>query len=135
MEADSYASLMMFACVCLALMLGYPVAFTLAGTALAFAGGGILLGNLDPAFLAAMPGRLFGTISNITLIAVPLFVMMGIVLEKSRIAEELLDNMARIFAGLPGGLGILEIILLTLLRESVGETVLASLLNIVLAFS
>ena len=80
-EANNLTSLYMFAVVCLALMLGYPVAYTLAGTALLFAGGGILLGHFDPSFLAALPGRLFGTISNITLIAVPLFIMMGVTLD------------------------------------------------------
>jgi tripartite ATP-independent transporter DctM subunit len=119
-EADNYTSLLMFGCVCLALMLGYPVAYTLAGTALIFAGGGILLGNFDPAFLAAVPGRLFGTITNTTLIAVPLFVMMGIVLEKSRIAAELLDNMSRVFAGLPGGLGISVVVVGAMLAASTG---------------
>ena len=120
MEADNYTSLYMFACVCLALMVGYPVAYTLAGTALIFAGGGILLGNFDPSFLAALPARLFGSVSNITLIAVPLFVMMGIVLEKSRIAEELLDNMARVFAGLRGGLGISVVVVGAMLAASTG---------------
>ena len=84
-----YISLLMFLAVCLLLMFGYPVAFTLAGTALAFAAGGILAGHFDPGFLAALPGRLFGTISNATLIAVPLFILMGVLLEKSRVAEEL----------------------------------------------
>ena len=74
MAAD--IALYMFAVVCLMLMLGYPVAFPLAGTALAFAAGGILAGGVDASFLAALPGRLFGTISNTTLIAVPLFVLM-----------------------------------------------------------
>jgi TRAP-type mannitol/chloroaromatic compound transport system permease large subunit len=86
---DGYISLYMFLAVCLFLLLGYPVAFTLAGTALAFAAGGILIGQFDPAFLAALPARLFGTINNATLIAVPLFILMGVILEKSRVAEEL----------------------------------------------
>ena len=120
MPVDNYSSLYMFACVCLALMLGYPVAYTLAGTALIFAAGGILVGNFDPSFLSAMPGRLFGTISNITLIAVPLFIMMGVVLEKSRIAEELLDSMARVFAGLRGGLGISVVVVGAMLAASTG---------------
>ena len=120
MPVDNYSSLYMFACVCLALMLGYPVAYTLAGTALIFAVGGILVGNFDPSFLSAMPGRLFGTISNITLIAVPLFIMMGVVLEKSRIAEELLDSMARVFAGLRGGLGISVVVVGAMLAASTG---------------
>ena len=101
-------------------MFGYPVAFTLAGTALAFAAGGILAGVFDPAFLAALPARLFGTISNSTLIAVPLFILMGIILEKSRVAEELLENMAKVFGGLRGGLGISVVIVGMLLAASTG---------------
>ncbi len=96
--------LLMFAAVCLVLMLGYPVAFSLAGTAMIFAGIGISLGHFDPSFLAALPNRLFGTINNTTLIAVPLFVFMGVMLEKSRLAEELLENMAAMFGRRPGGL-------------------------------
>jgi tripartite ATP-independent transporter DctM subunit len=110
----------MFLAVCLLLMFGYPVAFTLAGTALAFAAGGILAGHFDPAFLAALPARLFGTISNSTLIAVPLFILMGIILEKSRVAEELLENMAKVFGGLRGGLGISVVIVGMLLAASTG---------------
>jgi tripartite ATP-independent transporter DctM subunit len=116
----SYLSLYMFLAVCALLMLGYPVAFTLAGTALAFAAGGILTGNFDPSFLAALPGRLFGTVTNMTLIAVPLFVLMGVILEKSRVAEELLDSMARLFGGLRGGLGISVIVVGMLLAASTG---------------
>ena len=96
----------LFLTVCTLLMLGYPVAFTLAGTALAFAAVGILMGGFDPSYLTALPGRLFGTVSNATLIAVPLFILMGVILEKSKVAEELLINMARVFGGLRGGLGI-----------------------------
>jgi len=120
MEETNYTSIYMFLAVCLALMLGYPVAFTLAGTALVFAAGGILFGHFDPAFLGAFPGRLFGTMTNTTLIAVPLFIMMGIVLEKSRVAEELLDNMARAFAGLKGGLGISVVVVGMMLAASTG---------------
>ncbi len=115
-----YLPLIMFGVVCLALMLGYPVAFTLAGTALAFAAGGIIAGHFDPSFLAAMPGRLFGTISNSTLIAIPLFILMGIVLEKSRVAEELLVSMARVFGRLRGGLGISVVVVGALLAASTG---------------
>ena len=115
-----YISLYMFLAVCLLLMLGYPVAFTLAGTALAFATGGILAGHFDPGFLAALPGRLFGTISNDTLIAVPLFILMGVILEKSRVAEELLGSMAKLFGSLRGGLGISVIVVGALLAASTG---------------
>ncbi|TXS93774.1 TRAP transporter large permease subunit [Parahaliea maris] len=117
---SGYIALLMFAAVCLLLMLGYPVAFTLAGTALAFAAGGIIAGGFDPSFLSALPGRLFGTISNTTLIAVPLFILMGVTLEKSRVAEELLDSMSRVFGRLRGGLGISVILVGTLLAASTG---------------
>ena len=110
----------LFLTVCTLLMLGYPVAFTLAGTALAFAAVGILMGGFDPSYLTALPGRLFGTVSNATLIAVPLFILMGVILEKSKVAEELLINMARVFGGLRGGLGISVILVGMLLAASTG---------------
>ena len=115
-----FLSLYLFAAVCLLLMLGYPVALTLAGTALAFAAGGILAGVFDAGFLTALPGRMFGTINNFTLIAVPLFILMGNILEKSRIAEELLDSMARVFGGLRGGLGISVVVVGMFLAASTG---------------
>jgi tripartite ATP-independent transporter DctM subunit len=110
----------MFAAVCGLLMFGYPVAFTLAGTALIFAAVGTIAGAFDPAFLEALPGRLFGTISNFTLVAVPLFVMMGVVLEKSRVAEELLESMAALLGRLRGGLAISVVLVGTLLAASTG---------------
>ena len=113
-------ALWMFAAVCLLLMLGYPVAFTLAGTALAFAAVGIIAGGFDPAFLEALPGRLFGTVSNVTLVAVPLFVLMGVVLEKSKVAEELLESMAALLGRLPGGLAISVVLVGALLAASTG---------------
>ncbi|MEE8058956.1 MAG: TRAP transporter large permease subunit [Pseudomonadales bacterium] len=112
--------LLMFAAVCLVLMLGYPVAFSLAGTALLFAGAGIISGDFDSAFLNALPNRLFGTIKNTTLIAIPLFVMMGVMLEKSRIAEQLLVNMAALFGKMRGGLAIAVVTIGTLLAASTG---------------
>ena len=112
--------LLMFAAICLVLVLGYPVAFSLAGTAMLFAGVGILGGWFDPSYLSALPARLFGTITNVTLMAVPLFVLMGVLLERSRIAEELLDTMARLFGRLPGGLSISVILVGALLAASTG---------------
>ena len=112
--------LLMFVVICLVLMLGYPVAFSLAGVAMIFAGIGISIGHFDPSFLAALPNRLFGTINNITLLAVPLFVMMGVLLEKSRLAEELLDSMASLFGRLRGGLGISVVVVGMLLAASTG---------------
>ena len=117
---DGYIALYMFAAICLLLMLGYPVAFTLAGTALAFAAVGVIAGHFDPAFLAALPARIFGTINNDTLIAVPLFILMGVILEKSRIAEQLLGTMSRSFGSLRGGLGIAVILVGMLLAASTG---------------
>jgi len=112
--------LLMFITICLVLMLGYPVAFSLAGVAMIFAGLGISLGHFDPSFLAALPNRIFGTINNITLLAVPLFVLMGVLLEKSRLAEELLSNMAALFGRRRGGLGISVIVVGMLLAASTG---------------
>ena len=98
--------LWMFLAVCLVIMLGYPVAFSLAGTALIFAALGSALGIFDFAFLEALPNRLYGTMTNQTLVAVPLFIFMGVMLEKSKLAEDLLDSMAQVFGRLRGGLGI-----------------------------
>lgn len=115
-----YIALYLFLAVCLMLMLGYPVAFTLAGTALAFATGGVLFGVFDTGFLAALPGRIFGTINNTTLIAVPLFILMGNILEKSSVAEELLVSMARLFGRIRGGLGISVVVVGIFLAASTG---------------
>ena len=117
---DGTIALWLFAAVCLLLMLGYPVAFTLAGTALAFAAGGIIAGVFDASFLSALPGRLFGTMSNTTLIAVPLFVLMGVLLEKSKVAEELLASMAHLLGGVRGGLAVSVVLVGMLLAASTG---------------
>ncbi|QKT03733.1 TRAP transporter large permease subunit [Ectothiorhodospiraceae bacterium 2226] len=115
-----WLALVMFAVVCLVLIAGYPVAFTLAGTALAFALGGAALGLFDPIFLETLPNRVFGIMTNETLIAVPLFVFMGVMLERSRVAENLLDTMAMLFGPLRGGLGISVILVGALLAASTG---------------
>jgi tripartite ATP-independent transporter DctM subunit len=112
--------LILFIFVCLVLMAGFPVAFTLAGTSLLFAGIGVISGTLDTAFLTALPNRLFGIISNQILIAVPLFVFMGVMLEKSRIAEQLLRNMGMLFGPLRGGLGFSVILVGMLMAASTG---------------
>ncbi|MEM1112540.1 MAG: TRAP transporter large permease subunit, partial [Pseudomonadota bacterium] len=117
---DGAVALYMFAIICLLLMLGYPVALTLAGSSLLFAAIGTILGVFDPSYLGALPGRLFGTIGNGTLIAVPLFILMGVTLERSRVAEQLLDNMAKVFGGLRGGLGLSVITVGALLAASTG---------------
>lgn len=112
--------LFLFAAVCFCLLFGYPVAFSLAGTALIFAGIGSLFGTFDAVFLEALPNRLFGIVRNETLIAVPLFVLMGVLLEKSKLAEKLLDNMAMLFGSMRGGLGISVIVVGMLLAASTG---------------
>ncbi|MCW8958363.1 MAG: TRAP transporter large permease subunit, partial [Gammaproteobacteria bacterium] len=111
-------AILMFLTLCGVLMLGYPVAFTLAGTSLAFAALGGQLGLFDAAFLGALPNRLYGIMTNQTLIAVPLFVFMGVMLERSRVAEQLLDTMAALFGPLRGGLGISVILVGMLLAAS-----------------
>ena len=115
-----WIALLLFLTVCLVLMAGYPVAFTLGGVALLFAFAGILLGAFDASELGLLPNRLFGIFSNSTLIAVPLFVFMGMMLEKSRIAEHLLRTLARLFGPLPGGLAIAVVVVGALLAASTG---------------
>ncbi|WP_457675597.1 TRAP transporter large permease [Thiolapillus sp.] len=110
----------LFGVVALVLMLGYPVAFTLGGVSLAFAWLGEGLELFDDAFLRALPNRLYGVMTNETLIAVPLFVFMGVMLERSRVAESLLDTMADLFGGLRGGLGISVTLVGMLLAASTG---------------
>lgn len=112
--------LIMFVVVCLVLLSGYPVAFALGGTALLFATGGMLAGVFNPADLTFVPNRLFGIIENTTLMAVPLFVFMGVMLEKSRVAENLLSSMGRLFGPLPGGMGLAIILVGALLAASTG---------------
>ena len=111
---------LMFATVCLVLLAGYPVAFSLAGTALLFAGAGSLFGVFDLSLMNALPSRLFGVITNQTLVAVPLFVFMGVMLEKSKVAESLLESMARLFGKTRGGLGLSVTVVGMLLAASTG---------------
>ncbi len=101
-------------------MAGYPVAFTLGGVSLAFALLGHLLGLFDLSFLGAFPQRVFGVMTNEVLLAIPLFIFMGVMLERSRIAEDLLETMARLFGPLRGGLGISVVIVGVLLAAAKG---------------
>ncbi len=110
----------LFVAVGTALMAGFPVAFTLAGVALIFAGMGTLLGSFDPAFLGALPNRIFGIMTNETLIAVPVFVFMGVVLERSQVAEQLLKSMAQMANRLPAGLGLAVVLVGALMAASTG---------------
>lgn len=117
---DNYMALWMFAAVFIVLLTGFPVAFALSGTALAFAGMGLLFDHFDVAFLSAFPNRLFGIMTNETLMAVPLFVFMGVMLERSRIAESLLEAMADLFGSVRGGLGIAVTLVGMLMAASTG---------------
>jgi tripartite ATP-independent transporter DctM subunit len=115
-----YLPLLLFLAVCLVLLAGYPVAFSLAGTALIFAWIGQWAGVFDGSFLEALPNRIYGIMTNETLVAVPLFVFMGVVLERSKVAEELLETMTLLFGRLRGGLGISVMLVGMLLAASTG---------------
>ncbi|MDN2565912.1 TRAP transporter large permease subunit [Aquibium sp. A9E412] len=120
--------ILMFAALIAAILIGYPVSFVLAGTATAFAALGWATGQLDPNLLGALGQRAFGLLTNDVLIAIPLFVFMGVVLEKSRIAEDLLETMGRLFGPMRGGLGVSVVLVGALLAAStgiVGATVVA----------
>ena len=101
-----YLDLLMFGVAILALILGFPVAFTLAGVAIIFALIGSHLEVFPFQFIRAIPQRIFGTMTNEVLMAVPLFIFMGTILEKSKVAEDLLENMSKLLKGIKGGLGI-----------------------------
>ncbi len=117
--AEGFAILMV-AAVIIALMAGYPVALTLAGLSLIFAVIGNALGIMSFAILGALPQRIFGVMTNEVLLAIPLFIFMGVMLERSRIAEDLLETMGRLFGTLRGGLGISAVIVGTLLAAAKG---------------
>lgn len=113
-------ALALFLSVAAALMAGFPVAFTLSGVALLFAGVGVATDTLDAAFLAAFPSRVYGIMSNETLIAVPVFVFMGVMLERSKLADQLLQALARLLYRVPGGLGISVMAVGVLMAASTG---------------
>lgn len=116
----AWMPLLLFLSLCVALTLGYPVAFTLAGVALLFAGIGVATGTFDGAFLEALPNRIFGTMTNETLLAVPLFIFMGVMLERSGVAGALLTNMGKLFGRRPGGLALSVMLVGALLAASTG---------------
>jgi len=113
-------SVLLFLAVIVVLLAGYPVAFTLAGTAILFAVIGLLTGNFEVGYLSALPSRLFGIMTNETLIAVPLFIFMGITLERAKIAEDLLETLSSLFGSYRGGLGLAVIMVGMLLAASTG---------------
>jgi tripartite ATP-independent transporter DctM subunit len=110
----------LFAAIGLALIAGFPVAFTLAGVALAFAGLGSLTGTFDPVFLEAFPNRIYGIMTNETLVAVPVFVFMGVMLERSKLADQLLQSLAQLMRGTPGGLGLAVVVVGAMMAASTG---------------
>ena len=115
-----WVALLLFLSVVIVLLAGFPVAFTLGGTALLFAGIGVLTGDFNQALLSGLPNRIFGIMNNETLIAVPLFVFMGVTLERARIAEELLETLSALFGSLRGGLGVSVTLVGMLLAASTG---------------
>jgi len=115
-----WVAALLFITVILVLLAGFPVAFTLGGTALIFAGFGIIGGSFNEALLLGLPNRVFGIMTNETLVAVPLFVFMGVTLERARIAEELLETLSTLFGTLRGGLGISVTLVGMLLAASTG---------------
>ena len=117
--AEALAVLMVVT-VCVLLMAGYPVALTLGGVSLAFAVLGHLLDVMPFGLLAALPQRVTGVMTNEVLLAIPMFVFMGVMLERSRIAEDLLETMGRLFGSLRGGLGIAVTLVGTLLAAAKG---------------
>ena len=112
--------LLLLVLVCCALLLGYPVAFTLSGVSILFALICIPLGIFDESILKSIPLRIFGIMNNVTLLAVPLFIFMGTVLERSGIASKMLKNMALAFKNIRGGLSISIIAVGALLAASTG---------------
>jgi tripartite ATP-independent transporter DctM subunit len=113
-------SLGLFLAAGISLLAGFPVAFTLAGVALIFALLGIMTGAFDAAFLSAFPSRIFGIMSNETLIAVPVFVFMGVMLERSKLADQLLQALAQLMHRVPGGLGLAVMLVGALMAASTG---------------
>ena len=112
--------ILLIALICMALLVGYPVAFTLAGTSILFALLGIVFGFFDANLFKTLPMRIFGIMNNQTLLAVPLFVFMGVVLERSGIASKMLRDMAIVFKNTNSGLSISIIIVGALLAASTG---------------
>lgn len=113
-------SVLLLITLCVTMMFGFPVAFTLSGVAVIFALIGSFTGSFDMIFFNAIPSRFFGVMSNEVLVAVPLFVFMGVTLERSRIADDLLKTMGQCFGRLRGGLAISVTLVGMLLAASTG---------------
>ncbi len=115
-----WVAALLFITVIIFLLAGFPVAFTLGGTALIFAVAGMMGGSFNGALLSSLPNRIFGIMTNQTLVAVPLFVFMGVTLERAKIAEELLETLSSLFGSLRGGLGVSITLVGMLLAASTG---------------
>lgn len=111
---------LMFVGALLFIFTGYPVAFALAGSALLFAGIGGALGQFDWILFSALPNRIFGIMSNYVLLAIPFFILMGTILQRSGLAEDLLETFGLLFGRLRGGLAIGVILVGTLLAAATG---------------
>ncbi len=123
-----WLALVFFAFTFALLLMGFPVAFTLAGASLIFSVFALLIGVFDVDFLAALPSRIWSLITNGQLLAIPLFVLMGVLLEKSRLTEDLLVTTSKLLAGVRGGLALAVVGVGVLLAAStgiVGATVVA----------
>ena len=118
MPLDVLLCSVMFILACASLLIGYPVAFTLPGISVLFAGLGYAMGIFDMSIIGGVPQRIYGTMTNVVMMAVPLFVFMGVMLERSRIAEDLLESMGQLMGGIKGGLGISVTIVGALLAAS-----------------
>lgn len=110
----------MFASLVLFLLLGYPAAFSLAANGLIFALLGIYLGLFNPDFLQALPERVYGIMSNDVLLAIPFFTFMGLILERSGMAEDLLDTIGQMFGTIRGGLAYAVVFVGALLAATTG---------------
>ena len=110
----------MFGALVVMLLIGYPVAFALCAVGLLFGAVGILIGALEPALLQALPERVLGIMSNSTLLAIPFFTLMGLILERSGMAEELLDTIGQCFGRVRGGLGYAVVFVGALLAATTG---------------
>src|SRR3569833_77928 len=122
MEAFIVANMapLMFASLVVVLLLGYPVAFALAFNGLFWGVVGIALGLFQPTFFQALPDRIFGVMSNETLLAIPFFTFMGLILERSGMAEELLDTVGQLFGPIRGGLAYAVVFVGALLAATTG---------------
>jgi TRAP-type mannitol/chloroaromatic compound transport system permease large subunit len=110
----------MFAALVIFLLLGYPAAFTLGAIGLIFAFLGIELGEFRPDFLQALPERVYGVMNNDTLLAIPFFTFMGLILERSGMAEDLLDTIGQLFGTVRGGLAYAVVFVGALLAATTG---------------